>query len=289
MIQVKPRSITLKESYKLRWLETEGTQLDLSGIAVNSEGDIAVCDQGYNRVILLGKEGTFKEPIGQSGSKKGEFILPDGVVYSKNNHLFVSDYGNHRIQMYDHRTGKFCFTFGTGGSADGQLKFPSGLSADDNGNIIVSDWGNNRVQVFDERGHFKFKFSSHATSCYRSTLGCHDSRSGLIEPQHCIAFKNSFFVSDSGENCVKVFNENGTFLYNFGHMDSPQGLLITEREILCVCDSNNNCINLYYLDGNFITNFPSLNWPMYIAKGKRDGEVFVTERGTCQVSVLKLP
>ena len=289
MIQVKPRSITLKESYKLRWLETEGTQLDLSGIAVNSEGDIAVCDQGYNRVILLGKEGTFKEPIGQSGSKKGEFILPDGVVYSKNNHLFVSDYGNHRIQMYDHRTGKFCFTFGTGGSADGQLKFPSGLSADDNGNIIVSDWGNNRVQVFDERGHFKFKFSSHATSCYRSTLGCHDSRSGLIEPQHCIAFNNSFFVSDSGENCVKVFNENGTFLYSFGHMDSPQGLLITEREILCVCDSNNNCINLYYLDGNFITNFPSLNWPMYIAKGKRDGEVFVTERGTCQVSVLKLP
>ena len=289
MIQVKPRSITLKESYKLRWLETEGTQLDLSGIAVNSEGDIAVCDQGYNRVILLGKEGTFKEPIGQSGSKKGEFILPDGVVYSKNNHLFVSDYGNHRIQMYDHRTGKFCFTFGTGGSADGQLKFPSGLSADGNGNIIVSDWGNNRVQVFDERGHFKFKFSSHATSCYRSTLGCHDSRSGLIEPQHCIAFNNSFFVSDSGENCVKVFNENGTFLYNFGHMDSPQGLLITEREILCVCDSNNNCINLYYLDGNFITNFPSLNWPMYIAKGKRDGEVFVTERGTCQVSVLKLP
>lgn len=289
MIQVKPRPITQKESYKLRWLETEGTQLNLAGIAISSEGEIAVCDQGYHRLIMLNKDGVFKETIGRSGRKKGEFILPDGVAYNSNNHLFVSDYGNHRIQMYDHRIGKFCFTFGTGGSADGQLNFPSGLSIDDNGNIIISDWGNKRVQVFDERGHFKFKFSSHVTCCLQSTLGCHDSRSGLIEPQHCIAFKNSFFVSDSSENCVKVLDETGTFLYNFGRMDSPQGLLITEREILCVCDSNNNCINFYYLDGNFITDFPSLNWPMYIAKGKNDGEVLVTERGACQVTVLKLP
>lgn len=230
MIQVKPLSITQKESYKLRWLETEGTQLNLSGIAVSSEGEIAVCDQGYNRLIILNEDGVFKETIGRSGRQKGEFILPDGVAYNKNNHLFVSDYGNHRIQMYDHRTGKFCFTFGTGGSADGQLNFPSGLSIDDNGNIIVSDWGNKRVQVFDERGHFKFNFSHHASSWEKSppAPGCHDSRSGLIEPQHCIAFKNSFFVTDSSENCVKVFNESGTFLYNFGRMDSPQGLLITD-------------------------------------------------------------
>jgi len=96
-------------------------------------------------------------------------------------------------------------------------------------------------------------------------------------------------VADSSENCVKVLDESGTFLYSFGRMDLPQGLLITEREILCVCDSNNNCINFYHPDGNFITNFTSVNWPMYIAKGKNDGEVLVTERGACQVSVLKLP
>ncbi|KAL9979312.1 hypothetical protein ACROYT_G016960 [Oculina patagonica] len=287
MIHVKPRPITQKRTYNLRWLESNSQEINLSGIAVSSEGQIAVCDQGCNRLIILNEDGVFKETIGRSGRDQGEFSLPDGVAYNKNNHLLVSDYGNHRIQMYDERGGKFCSTFGTGGSADGQLNFPCGLSVDDNGNVIVSDWGNKRVQVFDERGHFKFKFSSHATSCDKS-LGCRDSLSGMIEPQHCIAFKNSFFVSDSSDNCVKVFNEFGMFLYNFGCMDSPQGLMISDRDILCVCDSNNGCINLYYLDGDFITNFPSLSWPMYLAKGK-NGEVFVTERGACQVTVLKLP
>ena len=285
MIHVKPRPITQKGAYELRSLETEAQEVILSGIAVSSEGQIAVGDQGHNRLIILNEDGVFKETIGRGGRQEGEFSLPDGVAYNKNNHLFVSDYGNHRIQMYDHRAGKFCFTFGTGGSADGQLNFPCGLSVDDNENIIVSDWGNKRVQVFDVRGHFKFKFSSHATFCEKSWLSC---QSGMIEPQHCIRFKNLFFVSDASENCVKVFDENGIFLYNFGSLDSPQGLAINDREILCVCDPNSNCINLYYLDGNFITNFPNLNWPMYLANGKSN-EIFVTERGACQVTVLKLP
>ena len=289
MIHVKPRPITQKTTYKLRGLDTDAQEMNLSGIAASSDGQIAVCDQGNNRLIILNEDGVFKETIGRSGREKGEFSLPDGVAYNKNNHLLVSDYGNHRIQMYDQRAGRFSFTFGTGGSADGQLNFPCGLSVDDNGNIIVSDWGNKRVQVFDERGHFKFKFTSHATVfCEKSQLGCRDSRSGMTEPQHCIAFKNLFFASDSSENCVKVFNESGTFRYKFGSMDSPQGLLISDCEILCVCDSNSGCVNLYHLDGNFITNFPSLSLPMYLAKGK-NSEVFVTERGACQVAVLKLP
>lgn len=289
MIHVKPRSITQEVTYNLRWLESEGRDVNLSGIAVNSQGEIAVCDQGCDRLIILNEDGIFKETIGGSGKEKGALSLPDGIAYNKSNHLLVSDYGNHRIQLYDHRAGKFSFSFGSGGSADGQLNFPCGLSIDENENVIVSDWGNKRIQVFDESGNFKFKFSSHATSTtFRGkSLGCLDTP-GISEPQHCIAFKNFYFMTDGCENCVKVFDESGTFVYNVGCMNSPQGLAVTESEILCVCDSNNNCLQLFYPDGNFITNFTNLNWPMYLAKGL-NGEIFVSERRTCQVTVLKLP
>lgn len=46
---------------------------------------------------MLNKDGVFKEMIGRSGRKKGEFILFDGVVYNSNNYLFVFDYGNYCI------------------------------------------------------------------------------------------------------------------------------------------------------------------------------------------------
>ena len=286
MIHVKPPPITQKASYNLRWLEAEGHDVNLSGIAVNSKGDIAVSDQGCDRLIILNEDGTFKETIGGSGTEKGNLSLPDGIAYNKSNHLLVSDYGNHRIQLYDCRAGKFCFSFGSGGTADGQFNFPCGLSIDEHDNIIVSDWGNKRVQVFDERGNFKLKFSSHAT-LEKKSWGCRDS-SGISEPQHCIAFKNSYFMTDGCANCVKVFDKSGTFIHNIGCMNSPQGVAITESEILCVCDSNNNSVQMYYLDGKLISNFPHLNWPMYLAVGE-NGEIFVSERGTCQITVLKLP
>lgn len=285
-IHVKPPPITQKASYNLRWLEAEGRDVNLSGIAVNSKGEIAVCDQGCDRLIILNEDGTFKETIGSSGTEKGNLSLPDGIVYNKSDHLLVSDYGNHRIQLYDCRAGKFCFSFGSGGTADGQLSFPCGLSIDEHENIIVSDWGNKRVQIFDERGNFKFKFSSQAI-LGKTSWGCRDS-SGISEPQHCVAFKNSYFMTDGCANCVKVFDKSGTFMSNIGCMNFPQGIAVTQSEILCVCDSNNNSVQLYYLDGKPISNFPHLNWPMYLATGA-NGEIFVSERGISQITVLKLP
>lgn len=286
MIHVKTRSITRKASYNLRWLEAEGRDVNLSGIAVNSKGEIAVCDQGCDRLIILNEDGTFKETIGSSGTEKGNLSLPDGIAYNKSDHLLVSDYGNHRIQLYDCRVGKFCFSFGSGGSADGQFYFPCGLSIDEHDNIIVSDWGNKRVQVFDERGDFKLSFSSQATFGGKK-LGFGESPK-LSEPQHCIAFKNLYFMTDGCANCVKVFDESGTFLYNIGCMNSPQGIAVIESEILCVCDSNNNCVNLYYPDGTSVSSVSDLTWPMYLANGS-NREIFVSERGACQITALNCP
>ncbi|KAJ7381131.1 hypothetical protein OS493_004729 [Desmophyllum pertusum] len=288
MIHVKPRAITQQVTYNLRWLETEGREINLSGIAVSSEGQIAVCDQGNNRLILLNEDGVFRETIGRSGRENGGVVLTRwSGVQQKQPSVCFPTMETIAFRCTITELENLALLSVLAAPVMGQLAFPSGLSVDDNENIIVSDWGNNRVQVFDERGNFKLKFSSHAAFCGKS-LGCLDQESGLSEPQHCISFKNSYFMADGSANCVKVFNESGMFLHNIGCMDSPQGLTISDRDILCVCDSNKNCIRLYYLDGKIITNFPNLNWPMYLANGK-NGEVFVTERGTCQVTVLKLP
>ena len=44
MVHLNPNPVTPKITYKLHWLETEAHGVNLSGIAVSSEGQIAVAD-----------------------------------------------------------------------------------------------------------------------------------------------------------------------------------------------------------------------------------------------------
>ena len=38
--------------------------------------------------------------FGSSGSDTGEFLNPRGLAFDANNHLYVSEYDNHRVQKF---------------------------------------------------------------------------------------------------------------------------------------------------------------------------------------------
>jgi DNA-binding beta-propeller fold protein YncE len=69
--------------------------------------------------------------------------------------LFVTDYGNHRVQVFDAINGEFVHIIGsTGGYGPGQFNGPLGLSLHQSLTggatlLFVGDNGNNRVQVFN--------------------------------------------------------------------------------------------------------------------------------------------
>ncbi len=69
--------------------------------------------------------------------------------------LFVADYSNHRVQVFNADTGALVRTIGTTGQAGaalGQLNYPSGVAvhpgADGTTLLFVTEYSNNRVQVF---------------------------------------------------------------------------------------------------------------------------------------------
>jgi hypothetical protein len=66
--------------------------------------------------------------------------------------LFVTDYDNHRVQVFDIETRKFFRTIGSGlGSGPGQMNQPIVPHLDEEtGFLYVADYSNNRVQVFDK-------------------------------------------------------------------------------------------------------------------------------------------
>ena len=114
----------------------------------------------------------------------------------------------------------------------------------------------------------------------------------LNNPSSCLPYKNNFFVSDSGNQCIKAFDRSGTFLHKFGkrgnqdgQFNYPDGLLIDSFNNLLVCDQLNNRVQQFSLDGRFtgksITYLPN---PRGIA-ATPDGRILVTT--TKKIFILK--
>ena len=95
--------------------------------------------------------------------------------------VFVSDYGNHRVQVFS-QDGSFVRSIGSCGTGDAQLFNPHGISIA-NGLVAVADCGNHRVQVFSQDGSFVRKFGAQGVEegLFNNPLDvawCHDSGSG---------------------------------------------------------------------------------------------------------------
>ena len=275
-IRVKPRELKTLMSFG-----SEGTGPGQFvypwGVAVNRHGEIAVSEKDNDRIQVFSSEGRFLFSFGEKGTGEGQFSFPRGVTYDRDDNLLVVDRGNHRIHHFS-RTGQFMRTFGARGELGGKLNCPQGISTSPDGNIIVADKGNKRVVVFTPEG--------------RVLLTLHGDQLG---PVHCVSHGNRYFVSDSGGNCIKVFSEQGDFLYQFGRkgtgdgeLDVPLGLAVDKSGRLVVCDSDNHRIQLFQLDGTFCCKFgsqPSFNEPVSVAV-LSDGKFAFTQFAGHSVQLL---
>ena len=93
------------------------------------------------------KDGEFISAWGERGSGPGQFDGPWGLALTGSGDIYISDWGNDRVQRYD-TDGGLIVQF-TGRSKGDAIHRPAGLAADEEGNIYVADWGNERVKILD--------------------------------------------------------------------------------------------------------------------------------------------
>ena len=259
------------------------------GVAVNERDEIAVTDNGNNRVQLFSSDGTCFRLFGRRGHKQKEFDFPTGVALDgKNENIFVMDCMNHRVQLFSER-GEFLDHFGERGTdLDHQLERPRDLSLDSDGNFIVADYGNKQIKIFSPCGQFLRKIGE---------------KGSFEEPWHCIQYENLFIVSDSKDNSIKVFSREGQFLYKFGkkgegdgEFKEPRSLSVNKAGHLMVCDKLNHRVQVFELSekgGNFITKFGTrgsgignFNQPLSTAV-LSDGRIVVCEFENHRIQIFK--
>ena len=101
---------------------------------------------------------SFVTKWGSLGEGEGQFDGQNDVDFY-DGRVYVADYANHRIQIFDPH-GKFIAKFGEGGEGDGQFHKASALSMDSEGNLYIADQFNFRIQKFTRDGAFITKWGS---------------------------------------------------------------------------------------------------------------------------------
>lgn len=121
----------------------------------DSQGNYYVGEYGeYDRIQKFDRQGNFLFQWGSHGREPGQFVRPQCLVVDENDHIWIADACNHRIQVFD-ATGdeaKLLRIWGEHGSEPGQLSYPYGLVLDDRGHVYIAEFGNHRVQKFTRDG-----------------------------------------------------------------------------------------------------------------------------------------
>ena len=96
--------------------------------------------------------------------EKEDYYFPkgtSGLAVDDDGNLFVSDWTNARVQMYD-QNGKFVRTIGRKGQGPGEFRYPGRLQIDGSGRLCVFDM--RAIQIFDKAGRFVEKIPSMAVN-----------------------------------------------------------------------------------------------------------------------------
>ena len=238
-------------------------------------GNIYIVDAGNHRVQVFSYNGYYLFMF--SAKMNG----PIGICISQNK-VFVTRWSGNRINMYE-LEGKLIKSVGSEGNGKAQFKHPIGLDVSDINNIYVCDSGNHRIQILTEElkyhsmlgiGLFEYPRDIKVTRDRVLVLAGNDPCMFVFNSDHilinrlitrgdgkqtnspyCFDIDREYniIMSDWGNHCVYVFNQEGEQIHKFGkegqgigEFYQPFGIAldITGR-IIVVCHRDTNCLQFF--------------------------------------------
>jgi signal transduction histidine kinase/sugar lactone lactonase YvrE len=218
----------------------------MSGIALDSLGNIFVGDDGYSsgsshRIQKFDSNGNFITKWGTYGSGNGQFNRPSGIAVDVNNGntVFVTDLMNHRVQKFDNN-GTYLTKWGSQGSGNGQFSYPYGITIDSGSNVYVVDALNYRVQKFDNNGTYLTKWGSQGSG--------NGQFNSISISALTTDLSGNVFYADYGNLRVQQFTNVGVFLKQFAEfpvLGTQRGVEVDAAGNVYVADSGNKRIVKY--------------------------------------------
>ena len=184
-------------------------------------------------------DGEWLASWGSHGSGRGQFLSAMVVEVDNDGRVYVSDWGNSRIQVFD-SDGNFVATWGEPGTSKGELRTPTGLQVDQVGNIWVVDRGNNRVQKFTLGGQLLAAWGAEGR----------DAGQFRVPTSITVDTDGKFYVAEVENSRVQIFDSEGQYLRELapGQLEMPHGLAFDGAGNLYVGDTGHNVVRKFAPD-----------------------------------------
>ena len=128
-------------------LTTPGDFARPTGLAVDADGNLYVCDTLNNRIEIFDADGKFISTFGKAGDGPGYFSRPKGIAIDNDNHIWVADGVQDRVQVYNQEA-QLLISFGGHGLLPGQFQGIVNIATDKNNRVFTSEIYPGRVQQF---------------------------------------------------------------------------------------------------------------------------------------------
>lgn len=122
-----------------------------------TQDHLFVVESGKHRLLKLDHNGNLIETLGGLGSGDYQFDTPIDVDATNGLKIYVTDYGNERIQVYDRRFQYLGSITGESGFQNRRIS-PTQLVVNDFGELFVYDERSKSILKFDENGSFRDSF-----------------------------------------------------------------------------------------------------------------------------------
>lgn len=273
------------------------------GIGTHPTLDIAyVANTGANGIVKVNTSTCANiGGWGGYGSGDGEFNYPHDVAVDRLGKVYIADYNNHRIQVFN-STGKLLIKWGTYGTGDSrftaspQFYGPVGVEIDACGDVFVVDHNNHRVQKFTSTGVFitMWGWNGYGNGQFNYPVGIAIDGRGRV------------FVLDRNNHRVERFsasNNDLTYLFkqkwgSYGSLDSqfssPADIAVnpTTGEVY-VADIYNHRIQVFNAAGVFQRKWGAYGssngqfyYPQGVAVDPVNGEVYIADTYNHRIQVF---
>ena len=208
----------------------------VSAVATDSAGQVYVFQRGKKAdpIVVFDAKGKYLRSWG-----KDIFGNPHGMRVDRNDHVWVTDNGDHQVMKFA-RQGQLLLTLGIKGKPgtdDKTFNRPTDIAFAPSGDFYVSDgYGNSRVVKFSAEGKYLLAWGKRGTG------------PGELNIPHSIAVdsRGLVYVSDRENNRIQIFDADGKFLRQWTHLGATQNISVTPKDEVWVITHRNNIENLTY-------------------------------------------